>query len=252
VNTLTNKFKALAATAIVLFAALALIASPVAAAPFTVTDTTTGFIVDYSIDIVGAPDSDYPGEELTLTGSIEFELRSFSHMDGNTYLDFLMTVSHTTDISAYPDANVFLSAFGFFTDPQLISAELIDPEGDHFVGLSIHSDPGNATNLAGVVVDLCAYTGQNCMGADGQGMQPGVSDTFGLLLGFEGEHDSIDFDEFRVRHAGDFGSFTHTIGNGNGNGNGNGQEVSEPAILFLLGAGLLAMGWMRRRQTLQS
>lgn len=226
--------------------ALALVATPATASLITVGGNQYGlndsFTVSWSETVQIADDVDgefaqFIGQDLTLSGQLTFDILALD----DSSVEFGITALHTTDTSAFNDANVFFNAFGFYTDPS-IGGATITLEGDYFDGVTLSTTFPDMQQI-----DLCAFTGVNCPAGGPDGVpNPDGSDYFQLLLtgAFE---DGLELHTFAVRHTGDLGSYSFPTNGTNGNGDDPPEEIPEPGTLLLLGVGLIAFGWMRRR-----
>jgi len=149
----------------------------------------------------------------------------------------LVSVSLT---NSSPLASNRLTAFGFGIDPDATSVLFSDAQGADggMVGASMWAIPSLAN------VEVCAYGGNNCPGGANGGILGGGSDTFQLLLsGRWGT--SVNIDPIGFKYQTGLGSFEFTTDRPP-------TSVPEPATLSLLGAGLLLVGFGRKRKQNQN
>ena len=163
-----------------------------------------------------------------LTGSGSMVIGGFN----SNLLTLQVTLNNTSDPSER------LTSFGFGINPNATGVAFSDLPDGGMINATLASIPSLAA------IEVCAYGGENCSGGANGGIFGGASDTFSILLsGAWGS--SVDIAPIGFKYQTGFGSFEFTT---NGGGGTPPQQVPEPDVLFLLGAGLVGLALSRRRK----
>lgn len=180
-----------------------------------------------------------------LTASTTFTLTGIS---GNQYT-FGYSVSNTSTDPI--DSRV--SSFGFNTDPTITGANSTG-------AFSYTTLDGSYPNGIGAI-DVCfkdANTG-SCSGGGSGGLTDGQTGTGTFTLSFSSPVTSLELSDFYVRYQSISGAGNITSASGSGTLTGSsstsgttttsgGTDVPEPGMLGLMGSGLLALAFVRRRR----
>ena len=130
-----------------------------------ITGTTSSFTLNWLFSI--------PSSTQVLSAQADVTVTSFS----DTQLALSITLDNTTVlIPSIAKANILVIGLNF--DPTVTQA-MYDGQGDVFGGLATNVNfPGGF-----IATDVCAFAANNCQGGNvNQGLTPGSSDTFDLLL----------------------------------------------------------------------
>jgi hypothetical protein len=155
-------------------------------------------------------------------------------------LSLLITLNNTS-----PVLTNRLTVFGFGINPNVV-----DPAGpsdgvtfsDAADGGMVDAKRDNIPSLA--LIEVCAFSGPNCSGGGGGGINGLASDTFTLALnGTWGT--SVDIDPIGFKYQTGLGSFEFTTGQGCLGANAQigfcGTTVPEPSSLPMLLIGILSL-----------
>jgi len=160
-----------------------------------------------------------------LTGNGSLTVGGF----GTSSLTVAVSLSNTST-----PASDRLTAFGFGINPNAASVTFADAADGGMINASMSFIPSLAT------IEVCAYGGRNCMGGSNGGiLGNGGTDSFSLVLrALAGTTwgTSVDIDPIGFKYQTGYGSYEFTT------------SVPEPATLSLLGAGLLLIGFSRKRK----
>jgi len=171
-----------------------------------------------------------------LTGAASFDVVSFNA--NQIVLD--VTLTNTSNSVLWQSARI--SAFGFNSDPNIVSASL---SSDVFNNVILGGQFPNGFGS----IDLCVINNRNnCTGGRNGGLLIGRSETMQLTLNYNGPISSINFDNFGVRYQ---SLSSSQLGFNGASGTGHGtvsNPIPEPrsTALFLLG-GLLVVGVVRKQ-----
>ena len=145
-----------------------------------------------------------------------------------------LTVAVTLNNASSP-ASDRLTSFGFGIDPNATAVSFADTADGGLINVTLGSIPSLAT------IEVCAFGGPNCSGGGNGGILGGASDSFQLILtGTWGS--SVNIAPIGFKYQTGAGSFEFTTDRPPP------TSVPEPATLSLLGAGLIAIGFTRRRR----
>ncbi len=193
-----------------------------------------------TFDVNWSFDPDAGGSLGPLTAEATFTVLSFS----NDAAELGISISNTTNLAGgYANANVV--SFGFYASPSIDGVFSAGGEGVLFDGLE------NDVNFPGGFnsIDVCLYAANNCQGGNiNDGLTPTSSDSMQILLTALNPgslNNGLTLTVFPIKFQTSEGSFEFA---GDTNGNGNGTQIPEPAVLSLLGAGLLGLGLLTRRR----
>lgn len=209
---------------------LLLVANPAAAVPITVGagDIGSSYDINWSYDIGGG---------VTLTAEATYSLTGFTANSAT----FGVSITNTTVAAGSTD----ITAFSFNTDPALTGASISGASTFLYASL-------NTTFPGFQQIEFCGHiNAQSCPGggAPPLRLRQGESDNFSLALAGDFSGGSLEMSVFPIRFIGDYGSFTFGPSTNGGGDDEPPVRVSEPAPLVLLGAGLIALAWARRRYT---
>jgi hypothetical protein len=220
-------FRKLTLSLCALASAISLAAS---ASAYTITSSTTPFDVYLGGNVGG---TDYPD----LTATATFSIVSWS---GSTVV-LGITIDNTAGAN-WEGATV--SAIGFDTDPDVVSASSTGVFTGAFVGGSFPNNFGS--------VDVCAISKNNpsqpvnnCNGGNG-GVTIGTSGSLQLTLSFSGPVSSIDLSNLGIRWQ-QLNSQLYGIVDGSGTG-GEVPPIPEPSAAVVFGIGALILGASRARR----
>jgi hypothetical protein len=205
-------------------------------------DVGQSFSLDWLVPAGTVGDSTLP---VDLTAEINFSIEAFTlDAAGNDTLRLGLDIANTTDLSAYPDSNSAIVAFGFGVDPNA-TASLVTAGG---VFDMVDEGFGGQQQFSGGFqqIDVCIFA-QGCSGGNvNLGLQAG--DTDSIVLDIMGDFDmggtssvgALTLLDFPLKFQGTWGSFETP-----------GQSVPEPGTLALLGGGLIGVtiGARRRRRS---
>jgi hypothetical protein len=204
-------------------AALAAYSLPVSAVP--ITGTASDFSYTFSQFVGG----------VTVSGSVAVDVTNFS--TSSDFVRMTITLINTTP-GATAGQNRW-TAWGFGVDRTLTGGTWSDANDGGMVFASFGSLPGLSQ------IDVCIYGGNNCAAGNG-GIAEGASDTFVLQLNFLNLTSSgFNMQPFGARFVSvganedSYTFYTPTTPP---------TRVSEPSILALMSAGLLALGFAARRR----
>ena len=160
---------------------------------------------------------------------------TFSLSDYDTAGDAIGLSITATNTTTPTTKEIGLYKLGFGTTPDATNVLFSDTPDGGFIGASLGAFP-NFPNAA--LIDVIATTDPGA----GNTLQFGESDTFGLTLSFADlSADGVEFGPFDAFFQSNPASFQVPA-------NGNGNSVPVPGTLALLGAGLLALGFLGRRR----
>lgn len=201
------------------------------ASAVTVDSVGDSFTVDFGGNIEG-------DDVLGLAAQAVIEVESLS---GNS-LVLNVTLSNTSTV-LWETSRV--SAFGFNTGPDLVSASL---ESTVFSNVNTG---GSFPNGFGSI-DLCVINNRNnCSGGRGGGLSIGQSTVLTLTLNFSNPVTSVELDNFGVRYQ---SLSSETLGFDGDSGTGSpttpGNPIPEPASTALFLVGGLVVAAMLRKQVL--
>jgi len=201
----------------------------------TINDTSDDFNISWSKAITGA----------TLNATAFFDVTSFS----STQTSINITLSNTTNPSNFQAA---ILALGLYTDTALTNATILNNVTGATWSLNTTgvNFPGGFQNI-----DVCLYAANGCSGGNiNDGLQNGQTDAFTLNL-FYATSSSLDISATETLRNGTVSNFPIKFQTSAGSfefGGTIGQSpiipVPEPAALWLLGIGLLALAKMFRTQ----
>jgi len=210
-----------------LIAAALLSAGAASAAPISIGSTGT-----YTLQ--------YEDTAAQWSGVLSINVTSLS----NSALTAVFTMSSDTD--SYAGSR--LTSFALDFAPNVTGANgfvaNVDGGAKVFAGFGF---PPNG-NYNGFVVDICAYTGNNCQGGGNTGLLPGASDAFQLTLTRAAAQGAwlLNGAPVKIQAGPDGGSYhfdSCTLGNGCGS-----TQVPVPGTLGLLGLAALGLGVATRRR----
>jgi MYXO-CTERM domain-containing protein len=145
-----------------------------------------------------------------------------------------------------------LTAFGFGIDPNATGIVFSDPQGND--GGMVDAALDNTAPIQnignGILVEVCAWAGNNCNGGSNGGLQVNQSDSFNIVLtGPWGS--SITLNPVAFKYQTGNGSFEFTTSSSSSSTSTSGEssgDTPEPgsAAMALLGLGLLGLGYRLR------
>lgn len=231
--------------------------APISGHAFVIdSSTATGsvFTVNYLLNLNGTDGNGNLNDVQNLSASIVFTLLSYN--TGTNTIDLQLNVTNT---SALLGNNVGLNKFAFGTDPDAISASLLQMDTltdvDKFVSATWENPQTNAPEISPeltlgntFVLDVESDTGNGY--ANGT-LNEGKLDVFTLSIGFSSLSTSgVTFSPFSTKFQTGSESFefagSECTTNCGGGGPG-GDPVPEPGIVALMGIGLLGMSLARKR-----
>lgn len=180
------------------------------------------------------------GYNLVVNGTV----RVVSGYNSNSLtLEFVVTNASTllNNNPVVPANNVRLVSIGFNSSPNATGVAFSDVADGGFVNAYIPGPP--PPNLPSLPVEVCAFGGNNCAGGGPGGLDALASDTFRLILAGTWT-DFISLDLLGVKFQTNNGSFEFGCTNSDCEPS---FFVPEPHTLALLGLGLIALAFVRRR-----
>jgi len=184
---------------------------------------------------------------LTATGT--FTINSWNQTTND--LNITIALNNTTTLTGgLIDARIVSLGIGVGPEVSFPEATATRVSGDVFTAIA-SGDPTfpNFSNL----IDVCAISGSNCPGGSNDGLGA-VGDTQGAVKGSTANAITLDI----TPTSGSFPDvldlgylpvkFQTTIGSFEVPGAPGTTTVPEPATLALFGAGLLGLGWAKRRK----
>jgi len=209
-----------------------LLAAPAAQAEY-ISSVGDSFTVNWLLpDGATDPNGNTNNTGVDISAEAEFSLQAYNTAED--YLDLAITATNTTEPD---DHEVGLYKIGFGTTPDTTGVTFHDDPDGEFIDASLGSHPAFPDSA---YIDVTSSTDPGAP----KNLQAGESDTFGLQLSFvELPQSGVELAPFDAFFQSNPNSFQVPS-------NGNGQEVPAPGSLALLGLGILALGWMGRRQAL--
>jgi len=185
------------------------------------------------------------GLEVDLSAEALFEILRFD-ADG---LEFAITITNTVSLAELDGRIANVLSFGFGVEPD-VDAEIT--ESGSVFGDSSPGSGGQESFPGGFKkIDVCIFGANNCAGGSvNAGLAAESSDSLKLLLTPEtgmfvdpetGSSPYAQLAAFPIKFQGDFGSFEFV------SFPDDGGRIPVPPAIALLGAGLILVGWARRR-----
>jgi hypothetical protein len=208
-----------------------------------ITDANSDFTIDWFL-ASGATDNDgdVNTNSFDLSATADFDVIDFSYDAQTDKTSVTFDIAFTNTTVAPPGQVAGVTSFGFGVSPSLSTVVFQDSDSTGFINAILQTGnqnfPGSFKNI-----DVCVFT-QGCSG----GGQPGAiapnggTDTFRLILTFGDELSSIELDPFPIKIQTTTTSYEFAGCSGDCT-----TKVPEPGTAWLLGAGLVGLGLLRRR-----